>query len=224
MRSVSLAALLLILATSVAAQEPTLTFVDQATTHPGLAAWRANLLEAVGRRDTAALFAVLRPDILNGFGGDGGIAEFKHAWDLTRAPANSRVWPLLEQLLTAGGAFVDTEFVAPWFVGAEPTPPLPDDVDLYDTVLLLGSRIRVRAAPDRTASILATVTNVFVELEPQAPEERDTAGTGWTAVRLIGARKSGWVSSAFVRSTGGYRLVLAGVGTEWGIRALVAGD
>jgi hypothetical protein len=91
-------------------QEPTIAFADDAVGDPDLHIWRTRFLEALTQRDTAALFAALNPRILNSFGGDGGIQEFKAQWQLTTVPEQSEVWELLIGLLRQGGRFVQGGF------------------------------------------------------------------------------------------------------------------
>ena len=54
--------------------------VDEAVEQPEFFTFRAHFVQIVQARDTAMLYALLLPNILNSFGGDGGVAEFKAMW------------------------------------------------------------------------------------------------------------------------------------------------
>jgi hypothetical protein len=108
--------LLLLLAvwapSDASAQVARLYPVDEAVQQPDFFSFRARLLLALQARDTAFLYAALAPNILNSFGGDGGVAEFRQKW--RPGEPGSEVWRVLTEVLALGGSFhADTLFIAP---------------------------------------------------------------------------------------------------------------
>jgi hypothetical protein len=208
-----------------AAQEPTLTIADEALGDPELYLWRARLLETVARRDTAALFALLSPTILNSFGGDGGVDEFRHKWHLTSDPDRSEVWPLLASLLSLGGHFVQPGlFVAPFYFKGSPSPPLPRGFESFDALIVVGQDVRVRSGPSTTAPIVTYLSLGVVQRDRSRSEQKDSGGTTWVPVILVSAQGPGWIAEPFLRSRIGYRLSFVRTIEGWRIRSLVAGD
>jgi hypothetical protein len=206
-------------------QEPTIAFADDAVGDPDLHVWRTRFLEALTQRDTAALFAALNPRILNSFGGDGGIQEFKTQWQLTTAPERSEVWELLIGLLRQGGRFVQGGiFAAPFYTLAPVTPRLSPELDGFETLVVIGEDVPVRATPSLDGPVLATLTQAVVQIDRQRDAVRDTAGRIWAPVVLIHAQAPGWIEQSMVRSPIGYRLGIGRSGDAWEIRSLVAGD
>ena len=75
--------------------------------------FRATLLAALARRDTAFLYGILAPEIKNSFGGDDGVDGFRRIWEMDN-PATP-VWTALTRVLSMGGEqSSDTIFVAPY--------------------------------------------------------------------------------------------------------------
>lgn len=177
--------------------------VDEAANQPDLFSFRAQLIQTVLRRDTAALFAVLVPDVMNSFGGDGGMAEFKDMW--RPAASESELWRTLAEVLSLGGMFYgDTLFSAPYTYTR-----FPPELDAFDHVVVIGSNVRVRAEPDPEAEILATVSFDILAIG------RDVSSSnGWDAVRL-GDGRHGFIDSRYARSPGGYRLGFVRRGGHW---------
>ncbi|MGH7591570.1 MAG: hypothetical protein ACREL2_09030, partial [Gemmatimonadales bacterium] len=97
-----------------ARQVNTLLPVDEARRDPSLTVFRAKLVRAVETRDTAFVLSVLAPNVTNSFGGDGGVDEFRHRWQL--AAGGPQLWATLHDILTHGGSFLnDSLFEAPYW-------------------------------------------------------------------------------------------------------------
>src|ERR671910_82309 len=63
---------------------------DEAVRQPEFFSFRAQLLAALARRDTAALMSVVAPEIHNTFGDDNGPVAFRRLWRLDSA--DSPLW------------------------------------------------------------------------------------------------------------------------------------
>jgi hypothetical protein len=103
--------------------------VDEAARDASLFVLRARLLEAVLQRDMAFILGILSQDILNSFGGNGGIAEFKEQ----RKPEQpgSKLWPTLLTVLVLGGSFRDERtFAAPYTYSR-----FPDQLDAFELTI-----------------------------------------------------------------------------------------
>ena len=184
---------------------------DDAASLPEVRAIRDSLLAIVARRDSAALLAMVAPDVKLGFGGDDGIANARATW--FAADRDPDVWHTLTDLLTHGGEGDSTQFTAPyWFTGR-----LPEAADPFEALVVIDSATVVRDAPDSTAAPLGTLGLVVVRGADAA------APAGWTALTLDSARV-GYVRSAQVRSPIGWRLRLEKHDGRWWIVFLVAGD
>jgi hypothetical protein len=187
--------------------------VDGAVQQPDFFSFRARLLQAVQARDTAFLYSILAPNILNSFGGDGGVAEFRQKW--RPEEPSSRVWAVLTEVLALGGAFyTDTLFIAPYTSSS-----FPDEFDGFEHVAIVGANVRARQQPHTSSPVLATLSfDVVRRADASGPE-----ASGWTPVQLADARRA-YVSSAFVRSPNDHRAGFVRRQGRWLLRTLVAGD
>jgi hypothetical protein len=200
--------------TAAAAQVARVHPVDEAVQRPGFFSFRARLLQAVQGRDTVVLYSVLAPDILNSFGGDGGIAEFKEMW--RPGDPDSRIWTELTGILSLGGAFVAEDlFVAPYTSSS-----FPDGWDSFDYVAVVGADVRVRERPTTSAPVLMTLSFDIVR---RAAEPAGSAVDGWTAVQLADGR-TGYVAAAYARSPVDRRAGFVHRDGRWLLRTFVAGD
>jgi len=194
------------------------------------------LADIVRRRDANALRALLAPDVLVSFGGDGGPADFIQHWALDDAPQQSPVWDVLSALLRHNPAVErdgELRLVFPYYFSGWPH-------DGYGYRFAYGSGIALRAGPHDRAPVLRRIGFEAV-IEPRAAEGWDefaemlasdddaahAAGQPqgrWVAV-ITRHGEFGYVDGTLVPGITGYRLSL--VRTEsgaWHIDMLVAGD
>jgi hypothetical protein len=170
----------------------------------------------VARRDLAAFKRRLRPDTTISFGGDVGPEGLDMVWEPQRA--DTTLWVELDEILRLGGVQQAGEegvphWCAPWpaCVDVNITPEL----SAYDHVVVTGTGVAVRAAPDAGAPLLARVGHVSLPLAE--------AGQGtWWAVRWQGG--TGYVRSDLARSPIDLRITLQVDGEDWRILYFVAGD
>lgn len=200
--------------TAPAAERPAkLLPVDEAARDPSFFLFRARLLDAVARRDVPAILQVLAPDILNSFGGNGGIAEFKEMWK-PEAP-DSLLWTELARALAMGGKFEGRdEFQAPYVAATWP------ELDPFENGAIVGENVRVRARPDKNAEVLASLSFDIVEVldwggEP-GPEQ-------WVKMKLRDGRE-GYVAAVFIASGACQRAHFSRQDGAWKMVAFVAGD
>ena len=208
-----LVTLIVVAAVAVAsAQAPRLEPVDEGPQKPDFVAFRTELRQTIARRDVPALLRVVHPNIKNSFGGDDGIEAFKRRWRLNRA--DSKLWRELGAVVALGGTFPDPDqFAAPYVYSK-----WPETSDAFEDVALIGSNVRVRAAPSTSGRVLATMSYAILRLK--GPGSR---GQSWTTVVLPDGRR-GYVASHLVRSSIDYRAFFARADGRWLMTMFVAGD
>lgn len=202
------------------AQVAAVTPVDEAALGASFDRFRTGLLEAVERRDTAAVLDALADDVLAGFGADPGIDGFRRQWfdDGNERAADRSLWAVLDGVLRGGGVFRDdTTFVAPWTFAR-----FPDGLDGFLYGVVTGRHVRARAEPGLDGRVLTTLTHVAVAV-PDWQEEHEADGLRWLAVELDGGRMA-WMASRYVRSPLDWRGVFRYRDGRWVLRSLVAGD
>ena len=217
--SLLLAVVLITAASAAQAQAAKLLPVDEAARDAGFFVFRARLLEAVVRHDTAAVLDAVDPNIKIGFGGKDGIAAFREKWKLQDGH-ESPLWAELGAVLALGGSFRSPDsFAAPYVFSR-----WPEAFDAFEHVAVLGTDVRVRSAPSLDSKILASLSFDIVRLS-QAGRSRLTPEQleAWSAVELKGGR-TGYVASRYVRSSVGYRALFNKVNGRWRMTAFVAGD
>ena len=205
----------LALATLHAGPPKKLPPVDEAAKDPSFFLFRSRLIEVVAARDASQLIGFLSPKIVNNFGGNGGIEEFKQQW----APEDqsSKLWAELARVLSLGGKFFkDGSFAAPYFYAAWPDD---DEVDAFEWVAIVGEDIRVREKADPNGAVIGKLSFELVRVE----EQPDGAPDEWTKVKLADGR-TGFVATRFTGSGVGWRAVFAKENGQWRMTALVAGD
>jgi hypothetical protein len=190
--------------------------VDQAATDASFAAFRAELIAAIDRKDIAAVERALAPDIKASFGGETGIADFHAMWR-TKEP-DSELWAELGTVLRLGGSFDrDGRFVAPYVFSR-----FPDDLDAMESLVIIGRGVALRAEPKPDGALLARLTyEIVTAAPPDGPEAADAKA--W--VKVVAANgHMGYVAAPLVRSPIDYRAGFAKRDGQWRMIFFVAGD
>ncbi len=182
---------------------------DDCTTIDGAAAFRASLAEAVRRRDAAALSALAAEDIKLDFGGGSGVAQLQQRL----ADPQQDLWTELEAMLPLGCASND---------GGGVTIPWIADQDLgrrdpFSTMLVLGEKVPVLAAPAADAPRLGEVSWDLVRISALQP------GAPFQQIMLPDDR-TGFIASDALRSPVDYRLTASSRNGKWSITSLLSGD
>jgi hypothetical protein len=190
--------------------------IDQATLRPDFFSFRAHLQTAIARRDHDALLAIVDPNVKNSFGGDDGIDEFRKGWQ--PEATDSTLWSELGEVLALGGTFdqARTTFSAPYVFSR-----WPGDYDAFEHVAIISAEVRVRAAPRADAPPITALSFTIV---PTAPSDLHVGADVFTAIRLNGDHKVGYVSSAYVRSPIDYRAIFELKADGWRLVSFLAGD
>src|SRR5215210_3701482 len=85
------------------AQERKVLPADEGKTDASFSQFREKTLAAARRRDVKYILSIVDPNIINGFGGDDGINEFKKMWKIDRP--QSQFWNEFILVLSNGGSF-----------------------------------------------------------------------------------------------------------------------
>ena len=207
------AAICVFLATAIVSAAPVqLLPVDEAAKRPEFFSFRAQLQQAIARRDAAALLGAVDPNIKNSFGGNDGIDEFRSMWKIGQP--DSGIWEELGVVLSMGGSFFDEHtFVAPYVFSR-----WPEALDSFEHVAVIGANVRVRSEPRTDAAPIDAVSFVIL---PVASDARVT-DDAWRAVKV--ESKVGFVSSRFARSPIDYRAIFSEQSGSWRMVTFVAGD
>jgi hypothetical protein len=215
-------ALLMIVAGPLAAQSssnpclgndgraPQLRPRDEAAKRPDLVELRRALRNAVTHRDVDAVVKILDPNVKASFGGDEGVEDFKRFY-FGGNGGGVDFWKELAEALSLGGTFMAPEtFATPYVYSA-----WPEVLDAFDCIAVVGTSVRVRAAPRVSAPPIARLTHAIV----RAHGDRND----WTSVELPDGR-TGYVASRYLRSPVDHRAVFQFRDGRWWLAAFVAGD
>ena len=177
---------------------------------PEFAAFRAQLLDIIARRDAARLLEHLDPQIEFSFGGDGpGRDAFAVQWGLA-TPETSALWTTLAEALLLGCARSENGEVAAPYLFVR----FPQQVDVFSGgVARPGARLYSAAGAEEDG----------VPIAWQVVTETENRGTGWTRVRLADGR-SGFIPDEMLLSPIGWRAIFAQRGGRWLMTAFIAGD
>lgn len=192
--------------------------VDEGRTDPSWTAFRDRLLEAVRARDRSFLLSIVDPQMRNSFGDQNdGPDGFRAKWKLDD-PATSRLWNVLEKILTLGGTFDAPDiFCAPYV-----STLFPSDLGAANHEVVIRENVPVFDQPTTASRVVAKLSFEIVKTEPSDAPER-VEGKGWVFVRLPNGQ-SGYVQKENLRSPLDYRACFSRAGHTWRMTMLLAGD
>lgn len=204
--------LLALLLTAAPAPAPVrLPPVDRCAADPSFSRFRADLAEAVERRDRDHVLALVADDIMVDFGGGHGRSAFIEAWKLER-PAESKLWAELAEILRLGCTIEGETATSPSLM-----EQLREDRDAFMTLLAVKPGAVLREGPSDDSPVLRRLDWDLLTLAPKGGAD------GWFPIALDGGR-TGYVRQEHVRSPIDYRAVFAKEKGRWRMTVLVAGD
>jgi hypothetical protein len=203
-----LAALLLLTASPPLTRLPP---VDRCAADSSFSRFRADLVDAIARRDRDHVLGILADDVMVDFGGGHGRAAFIEHWALDR-PEESRLWTELGQILRLGCTIEGATASAPSL-----TNQLPADRDAFMTLLAVKPGAALREAPSETSPVIRRLDWDLLTLAPKGAVE------GWFPI-LLEDGGTGYVRWEHVRSPVDYRAVFSKQDGRWKVTVLVAGD
>ena len=215
-------AILLASITVSAQKERQVLPVDEGKMNASFKSFREKLIQAVEKRDVKYVVGILDPAIVNSFGGNGGIKEFKKVWKIDSP--TSELWNELLIVLKGGGSFFKKEnnnlFCAPYSF-----KQFPEDLDAFEYQLIFDNNVNLRARPDLKAGTVAQLSYnvVKVDYENSVADKNKVGEYLWLKVETLGGKK-GFVSAKFVRGPVDYRACFEKKNGKWKMITFVAGD
>jgi hypothetical protein len=193
-----------------ASSEPALRPVDEASRRPDFLEFRRQLQDAVARRDEAAVLASVHPSVRTSFGDSGGLDVFRKEHIHGK---EGDFWQEFATILRLGGSFrLPAAFDAPYTFSV-----WPGDLDSFECLAVVGTRVRVRAEPSLKATVLT-------HLDYKIVRALGTTGpAGWRRVGLADGR-TGFIAARYVRSPIDHRALFQYENGRWWLMAYVAGD
>ena len=178
------------------------------------------LKSAVKNKDKEFIINILAPDILNSFGGNGGIEEFKNSWDLS---SDGDFWKLMEKLLRLGGGKPqgDDFYTIPYVFSYWPED---EKYDPFQYMAITGARVNVRNKPNlKNSKVVGQFSYdiVKVDYEKSVIPFNETT---WYYTESVDGNLKGFVSEDYIWSPIGYRANFEFIDDEWKMTVLVSGD
>lgn len=193
--------------------------VDQADQDPSFFSFRMHLMEAISKRDTAFIYSHLSPHIVNSFGGNGGIDEFKESWK--PSSESSELWTVLGRITGGGGVYSDNTFSAPYYSANFPS----DRYNPFHHGAVADKNVAIRVEPDDESKVLAKLSYDIVEVVDYYPHYNidSSLPSGWVLIKLKDGQK-GLIEKDYIGSALDYRARFEKTKGRWLITSLVAGD
>lgn len=186
-------------------QGPKLVPVDEGAGDPEFTSYRNELAEAILRRNTDAVIALIDPNIRTSFGGEGGEAAFRNLL------AKEQTWDDIRFVLANGGKFrgegEQKSFWAPYVYAA-----WPDGYDPFQSLAVTNMRVPMRRSKNPGSPVIATLSYDIVTRTGQEGEVSTADG------------KAGYVDPRMLWSPVGYRAGFSKKNGKWRMDAWVAGD
>lgn len=203
---------------------------DEAEPGTAFFQFREQLRQAIRDRDAAFIRRIADPNIKLSFGLPLTLT------DLEIDNPNALVWQHLERAIGAGCALQvlqnssvpeSTQWVCPHAFLA---PERDESIDAFESIVIVGAAINVRAEPKANSSVVGTVSNEVVKVNSSAyanhpPEffEAKETNLGWMPIILPNGVQ-GYVSSQDAFSPIGYRAGFIQNHGEWTMTFFLAGD
>ncbi len=184
--------------------------------------FRAEFIEAIEANNTEFIFENSVEDVMNGFGGSGGLSELANFW--------GQISPYLLNVLRQGGYFspqewLQTRYTAP-YTNKYPQEPAdwPATIDwFFSTGAITGNAVKVFDEPG--GRTLATLDQVIVIVNDWWPEinPKNIDNPLWVEIELADGRR-GIVSASQINSPVGYRCFFVKMEGKWFFAGWAAGD
>lgn len=182
---------------------------DECSGRADWSAFRAQITASLHTRDAARFAALAAPDVELDYGGGSGRA------DLARRLNDQRLglWNELDQILHLGCGVAGDLVVLPWVFWN-----VPDDIDPYRAMIVLGEAVPLLAQPNPSARVRTSLDWALVTVgDGFKPSAR------YSAVTTRGGQK-GFIETIRLRSLLDYRLIAEHRDGQWQITAFIAGD
>jgi len=188
--------------------------IDQSSKDISLIKFKNEILNAIEKKDTNFIVSVLDTNILNSFGGNGGIQEFWDMWQIE--DPNTSFWNELKKVFTMGGTFIDNNknmFAMPYLFSI-----WPEDLDPFTYVAAINKNVELYESPSKKSKIIKKISYEILMLVDFEEENNN-----WKNVMTLDS-VYGFIQKDFIRSPIDYRVVLQKEKDKWKIISFVAGD
>jgi hypothetical protein len=187
---------------------------DQSQRDASLHALLGSMRAIVRRKDAKALLALMAPDFKVEFDVGKGPAVFRRHWHL-EAPG-SRVWPVLDRMLSLGGTFYsDSLFALPYVYTR-----FPHDLDRLNHVVATGE-IPMRTAANATGTRVGVLKDAIVQLASPLTPPAMLVDVPFVAIRHP-EHGVCYVAGSDVYSPAGHRVFLEKRQGQWRWLSLAA--
>ncbi len=180
--------------------------------------------QAVSKKDKTWIINNLHPNVMNSFGNDGGIEEFKKSWEFQGDA--SAFWKLMDKIIDLGGGTMKSEdmYSMPYVFSH-----WPDEYDAFENVAITGTNVNIRDKPAVEGSeVVGQFSYDIVSIDfskSVADEGDDKVGYySWCYVESQDKTLKGYVYGDFVWSPLTYRIGFEKKNKKWKITYLLAGD
>lgn len=184
---------------------------------PAIERAKRELQHIAATRDVDALLAHAHDGTQWSFGGDHGRAGFQAMW--LEGEGLDRFWDEFDRVLALPGRWSDAggelRYCTPYvFCDA-----LPEGFDPFETVVVLGTGVAMRAGPSPDAAVLARVDHAVL-----ASPSDDSGQGDWIPVRVASGAQ-GYIAGRWVRRPIDFRLGVAiAADGQWRLEYFIAGD
>jgi hypothetical protein len=191
-----------------------------------------DLKDAIKNKDKDFIINHLSPQVMNSFGGEGGIDEFKSYW--CWSCQSTSLWIVLDKILKLGGkSFTHGKVYSMPYVYSE--WPGDELFDVFDYMAITGKDIEIRDKPNYSGSnVVGRLTFDIVKVnwdksypsftEPKLSNVKYIGEKEWYYIESIDGKLSGFVNYDNIWSPIGYRIGFEYDNNKWLISFLVSGD
>jgi len=189
---------------------------DESSLRGDFSEFKHNMITAIINRDTSFIFSMLDSSILNSFGGNGGIHEFKTMWKIEND--HSEFWILFKESFELGGTFTDDTLT---FEFPYVSTTFPDNYDSFSYGALIKEDAIIYLSPNKDLKFHSASYTIFrilqwTDLDCRRQEEFIPV--------LVSKNRYGFVHTSDFRSPLDYRGSFIYQSNSWKLNSFVAGD
>lgn len=189
--------------------------IDDSSQSPSLSKFLIKFDAVVKNKDFDAIKKFISKNILNSFGGEGGLNEFVLTWKNDQ----KGLFDTLTQIRKGGGKLTREKNGTEFYCFPRMFTDFPSDLNAFSHGVLIGKEVRVYASPDVKSIVIAKLSHSVVGVENWVWKKNS-----WQEIKLKqGVR--GYVKSDKIRSPVDYRACFVkNKKGQWSMTQLIAGD
>ena len=189
---------------------------DESSFRSDFSNFKDNMITAIINHDTNFIYSILDSSILNSFGGNGGINEFKTMWKIE--DDSSRFWSLFKESFELGGTFSDDTltFAFPYL-----STTFPGKYDSFFYGALIRENTNIYLSPNKDSKFHSASYTIFIFL--QWSDLNSSPHEDFIPI-LVSKDRYGFVHKSDFRSPIDYRGQFIYKNNAWKLKSFVAGD